>query len=80
MITMMLSIFGVILLFYSLSIFTIFLFNFLYILDFFKYTAPTEISVFKKEFNIHNKVFDILVITIFILALPIIYFKIRKEC
>ena len=77
---MMLSIFGVILLFYSLSIFTIFLFNFLYILDFFKYTAPTEISVFKKELNIHNKVFDILVITIFILALPITYFKIRKEC
>ncbi len=77
---MMLSIFGVLLLIYASSILTVFLFDIIYILDFFIYTAPAEINMFKKEFNINNNIFDILVITIFILALPITYYKIRKEC
>lgn len=47
--------------------------------NFFRYEAPTEIYVFKKENKIKYKWFDLLVISIFVFSLPITYYQIRRE-
>lgn len=61
---------------YTVGIFVI---DYIHIFNFFKYDAPEEIAVFKKEFNIKNRVFDYIAIIMFLLVLPFTYYKIEKK-
>jgi len=77
---MLFSIIGLVLTIYILCSLVIFIIDFDYIRIFFKYAAPSEIAVFKKEYKIRNKVFDYIAITLFLFLLPFNYYNTRKEC
>jgi len=77
---MLLSIIGLLLTIYIMYALAIFVVDFNHIFNFFKYEAPAEIAVFKKEFNIKNKIFDYIAMVLFLVVLPFTYNSIRGEC
>lgn len=77
---MIISLIWYIILTYVLVMLILFSIDFVHIVQFLRYVAPSEITTFKEEYKIKNKIFDHIALLIFILTLPIIYCKLRKEC